>query len=871
MPKGKRSARASWLFRNKPAVASAHNTFGRFNASINYDESKSEGSIVIQHTVHLEDFSSEQTLDLVLRPESIVSCELCLDNQNHRLPPEVLNLIPTNRNDILSLTLTMHAPGTVICPTAPLPLPFVSTSFGQQFAAFSHLCQTTQLQIYLGRDQLQSEHRQRLERFASAITQRRLRANPIDLRSLGGGGGKQETTWDHIHPPPVEERQADLSASRKRSRDDSNSQQRSGEPFAKIQKFFWDMVPPGSPTEVNTPSSRHVTPSLTTANTPDAKLMHPFVSPTTGRRPGDEPCQSMTGDTRHNEERNPGSRACTPLPAYPAGLENTCTPSPALEKTSSPAWGSSIEMKPTFLPQSANNCSALPPELTQILGGMLQQMLPNIIEGAFTSILAPLIDAHLEALVTHKMETLVQEKLPQLTQHALQQNMDRFIEDLEDGHKRAEVEIGETVGEAKTELNEARDRGIDDIETWAQERFEDFEDFKSLLILGRRTRIQLMAPQIYCHICGGPFLENNDTWLGQAVVLSTGRQTQNAIEIDDFWPFDLDQNGYHLGGHESEEADRVLLRFNSVYDCDNGTFQFHLRGGSLYVAVHNVCLQLADHFMDTASTMERAVTSTASGRITSELQLWEVLCRRVDQFGRDTMANEPHNFFLPPHSHSSMPWEQEYDPGEFSFLNPSIHALLMADPLDIPNITQSILENLKAIPDTEPLPHETQDESYESLVNSRAHPWLLELDTGSIRAKQTSGRWDWESLLRSLSQPDIQMPGHKSLQIPLALRNRRRIWRILEEARVNDLPVTRRIGPPRHKMPMTSEAPLPRPLLHPKPPSHIVSVPPPVFPKRLPPRIVERDGIRLRFRPHEPRLVGFGDVSTLGFPTQGSS
>ncbi|KAI4748350.1 hypothetical protein E4T50_01405 [Aureobasidium sp. EXF-12298] len=475
MPKGKRSARASWLFRNKPAVASAHNTFGRFNVSINYDESKSEGSIVIQHAVHLEDFSSEQTLDLVLRPESIVSCELCLDNQNHRLPPEVLNLIPTNRNDILSLSLTMHAPGTVICPTAPLPLSFVSTSFGQQFAAFSHLCQTTQLQIYLGRDQLQSEHRQRLERFASAITQRRLRANPIDLRSLGGGGGKQETTWDHIHPPPVEEQQADFGASRKRSRDDSNSQQQSEEPCTKIQKFFWDMVPPGSPTEVNTPSSRHVTPTLITGNTLDAKLMHPFVSPTTGRRPGDEPCQSMTGDTRHNKERKPGSRAYTPLPAYPAGLENTCTPSPALEKTSSPAWGSSIEMKPTFLPQSANNCSALPPELTQVLGSMLQQMLPNIIQGAFSSILAPLIDARLEALVTQKMETLVQEKLPQLTQHALQQNMDRFIDDLEDGHKRAEVEIGETVGEAKVELNEARDRGIDDIETWAQERFEDFE------------------------------------------------------------------------------------------------------------------------------------------------------------------------------------------------------------------------------------------------------------------------------------------------------------------------------------------------------------------------------------------------------------
>jgi len=78
------------------------------------------------------------------------------------------------------------------------------------------LCQTTHLQIYLGKDQLQPEHRMRLERFAAAIALRNLRANPIDLRSLSGGGGKQETTWDYIHPP--EEQQAEHGASKKRCR-----------------------------------------------------------------------------------------------------------------------------------------------------------------------------------------------------------------------------------------------------------------------------------------------------------------------------------------------------------------------------------------------------------------------------------------------------------------------------------------------------------------------------------------------------------------------------------------------------------------------------------------------------------------------------
>ncbi|KAI4761383.1 hypothetical protein E4T52_06502 [Aureobasidium sp. EXF-3400] len=470
MPKGKRSARASWLFRNKPAVASANTTFGRFNVSIHHDEAKAEGSIVIQHAVHVEGFPSEQTLDLVLRPESIIACELFLDNQNQRLPPEVLNLIPTNRNDIWSLSLTLHTPGTVICPTAPLPLSFTSTSFGQQFAAFSHLCQTTYLQIYLGKDQLQPEHRMRLERFASAVALRTLRANAIDLRSLGGGGGKQETIWSYIHPP--KEQQADSGASRKRCRVGSNSQQHSGEPSTKIQKFSWDMVPPGSPTEVNTPSPQHFTPTLasTAANAPNTRFMHPFTSV---EDLGDKPCRSITGQCTalgDNEGKRPGSRACTPLPAYPAGYENTCTPSPALQKASVSPWGSSIEIKPTFFAPSAPA-----PELAQALGGMLQQMLPNIIEGAFSSTLGPLIDARLEALVNHKMEALVREHLPKLTYQALKQNMDKFIDELEDEHKNAEVKIAEAVDEGKTELNETRDRAIDDIETWAQGRFEDFE------------------------------------------------------------------------------------------------------------------------------------------------------------------------------------------------------------------------------------------------------------------------------------------------------------------------------------------------------------------------------------------------------------
>jgi hypothetical protein len=250
----------------------------------------------------------------------------------------------------------------------------------------------------------------------------------------------------------------------------STSQQQTGEPSAKIQKFLWDTVPPGSPTEVNTPSPRHITPTLasTAKSTPDKRFMHPFASIESLRS---KPCPSITGQSIAREEKEPGSRACTPLPAYPAGYENTCTPSPALQKGSISPWESSIDIKPTFLgPQLAPS-----PELTQALGGILSQLLPNIIEGAFSSILGPLIDARLEALVNQKMEALVREHLPKHTNHALQQHMDKFIDDLSNEHKNAEMQISEAVDEAKTELNETRDKAIDDIETWAQERFEGFE------------------------------------------------------------------------------------------------------------------------------------------------------------------------------------------------------------------------------------------------------------------------------------------------------------------------------------------------------------------------------------------------------------
>lgn len=161
-------------------------------------------------------------------------------------------------------------------------------------------------------------------------------------------------------------------------------------------------------------------------------------------------------------------------------------------------------------------------------------------------------------------------------------------------------------------------------------------------------------------------------------MLSTGHRTQNGIEIDEYQSRHHTQNGFRLGEHVPEQAARVLLRLDSQYDADKRTFGLLERdeevrpnvlnwsasrpgGDSLYLPVHKACLQLADHFIYTASV---PMADTTSSRITSELQLWEVLCRRLDQWEHDTEPREPHNFYVSLAVHSCMPWEREYDPDE---------------------------------------------------------------------------------------------------------------------------------------------------------------------------------------------------------------
>lgn len=74
----------------------------------------------------------------------------------------------------------------------------------------------------------------------------------------------------------------------------------------------------------------------------------------------------------------------------------------------------------------------------------------------------------------------------------------------------------------------------------------------------------------------------------------------------------------------------------------------------------------------------------------------------------------------------------------------------------------------------------------DALASGKLFPWLWDLDV-EVCQQDSEQAWNWELLARKLSATDLYNPEDTALQIPLALRNRRRIWHVIEVARINDV------------------------------------------------------------------------------------
>jgi hypothetical protein len=117
-----------------------------------------------------------------------------------------------------------------------------------------------------------------------------------------------------------------------------------------------------------------------------------------------------------------------------------------------------------------------------------------------------------------------------------------------------------------------------------------------------------------------------------------------------------------------------------------------------------------------------------------------------------------------------------------------------------PELKQAIVDSLLPLRNLPLQCTRLLDQPYwkEMLMSGRFLPflWDLDLDLLEAKASRLPGKleWDWERLVRQLSQSGFLDYAAKEVEfshygrpIPYGLRNRRRIWRILEEMKIDDM------------------------------------------------------------------------------------
>ncbi|OGM47771.1 hypothetical protein ABOM_003215 [Aspergillus bombycis] len=287
-------------------------------------------------------------------------------------------------------------------------------------------------------------------------------------------------------------------------------------------------------------------------------------------------------------------------------------------------------------------------------------------------------------------------------------------------------------------------------------------------------------------------------------------------------------------GIDETETDGVhygeqLLRLEPVrYGEHSSKLVHHLYAEYPYITVHAECLDMMRYLVDYRQALLKAEVSVHPMCPTTLSQFYEVFEQRLTRVHSDHPLGRNGSFnprrIVQPHCYYFRDTEL-FDNVAWAFGEQKAYEYEMA-PLPIPGLTQEILSYLQPLPlslqeqsqsgcslELETLPIELQDIVYTNLhpfinpeqtctrrlpprlwrdllFNRQILPWLWDLDISALQSWPVTcaaDSWDWERLVRTLAQVEIFEPGHPLEHAPLRLRNRRRIWRLLEEAEKEDI------------------------------------------------------------------------------------
>ncbi|KAL7619756.1 hypothetical protein AAE478_010298 [Parahypoxylon ruwenzoriense] len=289
-------------------------------------------------------------------------------------------------------------------------------------------------------------------------------------------------------------------------------------------------------------------------------------------------------------------------------------------------------------------------------------------------------------------------------------------------------------------------------------------------------------------------------------------------------------------GGEDEEEEGVLANVTYGREVDG-----QYVSTPYYIAAHEACLEVA----------EDAMRHSPHDIVVRDLRtLWKVLRVRFDvddsyymstvtgAVSRPQRVELPHAYYMPFRAPGAAAQSGTRGQG-----GAGLERWEAAYPLQVPNLTSAILENLKTLPPAATphpgaiafrrrflaLPPELRDHVCSFLaprsgmpgvcngllpqwvwrdvfLDGECLPFLQDLDSSVVEdfcaqwgQERATREPNWELLVRKLSQEawSVWDAESSTLKVPNGLRNRRRVWKLVEEMYVGDLvPVKRamRVG-----------------------------------------------------------------------------
>ena len=235
----------------------------------------------------------------------------------------------------------------------------------------------------------------------------------------------------------------------------------------------------------------------------------------------------------------------------------------------------------------------------------------------------------------------------------------------------------------------------------------------------------------------------------------------------------------------------------------------------LYIPCHTKCVSIAKRAM-------AAQQAALHGSVDESMRhLWRVLKSRFEKASEDKFGPICNIYRAQPYGEIWRFQDLVWQPGENdpelrfeSMVNISLRLFdidgtdfsqhFEADPEEVPDTTKSILSHLQTLSAAQhqasssdrsqlPLYRELSLEcTFQSPPSAwreaLAHgylPWLWDLEPDAIAHKEAckspGKEWNWELFVRQLAQVNLHEPRAVLEDLPMGLRNRRRIWRLVED------------------------------------------------------------------------------------------